>query len=182
MEPLSKRIEVAELVERNIQLLDLRPQAAKKIVDPSREVSVAAEQDLHAHGRRRQSSPLEEPVKSGSDLRVGPQTVEAIVEEGRGRGPKRQVRSKEKKRSVGNFMEGKYSARTDQHRQATQDGDRIRKELQDETAHSGVERSVSGELVHIAFCKAHVGKAGLGNTSSGPSDGAGVAFDAYHLS
>jgi hypothetical protein len=49
LKPCWKRIEVAQLVEGKAKLLDLRAQATKKIVGPSREVRIAAEQYLHTH-------------------------------------------------------------------------------------------------------------------------------------
>src|SRR5215469_8921247 len=70
LEPLRKRVKVAQSLDGNIELLDLRPQTAKDIVAPSREVRITPKQHLQMHVWGRQSSLLEDSVKSGSHLRV----------------------------------------------------------------------------------------------------------------
>jgi len=92
------------------------------------------------------------------------------------------MRGKEKKRGVRDFLEGEYSAGTHQLRQGTQDGDRVGKELQDETAHRRVETSIAGELAYVGLIESQVVQASLGHARSSPSQGASVAFDAYDFS
>jgi len=91
------------------------------------------------------------------------------------------VRGEDKKRGVRNFVEGKYSAGTDQPRQGTQDGDRIGKKLQNKAAHHGVEGFAARDLRNIGLGKADVAQAGLGNSSQGPSDGARIALHSHHF-
>ncbi len=69
-----------------------------------------------------------------------------------------------------------------QARQGPQDGDRIGKELKDETAHRCVKRFVAGDLVYIGVHEAHILKARRGNATLGPHDRARVALYAHHLS
>jgi hypothetical protein len=49
MKPHSQSIEIAELFEVELALLELGPQADKKIVQTSRELSIARKQDFHVH-------------------------------------------------------------------------------------------------------------------------------------
>ncbi len=182
MKSFWQRSEVAQRFERQVLLLNLRPQAAEKIIDPTREVRVTPEQYLHTHGWRRQSSLLEDAVKSESYLCVCPGATDGLTEQRSSRRPNRQMRGKKKKRGVRDFLEGEHSARTHQVRQRTQDSDRIGKELQNETAHRCVERLVAGDLAHIGLREAHMVKASLGNSRSSPSDGTWVVFDAYNFS
>jgi hypothetical protein len=129
LKSLRQRSEVAQRLERQILLLDLRAQTAQKIVDPSRKVWITPEQHLHTHGWRRQSSFLENPVKSESYLCLCSGATDGLMEQRSGRRPERQMRGKKKKRRVRDFLEGEHSAGTHQVRQRTQDGDRVGKEL-----------------------------------------------------
>ena len=93
-------------------------------------------------------------------------------------------RCAERRRNGGvrDFLEGEYSAGTHQLRQGAQDGDGIRKELQDETAHGRVERIIADDFTCVGLRESHVVQASIGHTRSSASDRAQVAFDAYDFS
>ncbi len=80
LKSLQKRLEVAQRFEGKVVLLDLRPQAAEKIVDPSGELWIIPKQDLHTHGWCKQASLFKDPVKIEPDLCICPGASENFVD------------------------------------------------------------------------------------------------------
>ena len=70
MKPFCKSVEVAERLEGQVELLILRFAAANYIRDPSGEVWIVAQRDLHVHAWCRQPGLLENPVQGETHLRV----------------------------------------------------------------------------------------------------------------
>ena len=77
IKPQGKSIEIAELFEVESALLELGPQADKKIVQTSRELGIAREQDFHVHLGNRQSRLWKNLAESQSHFRVHTRTRES---------------------------------------------------------------------------------------------------------
>jgi len=125
---------------------------------------------------------LEDPVKSGSYLRICPGAFDGLMKKRCSRGPKRQVRGKQQKRSVGHFVEGKDSTRPNQSGQGAQCGNRIREKLQNEPAHGSVEEPIARNFTCIGLREADVMQACFIGTNPSPGDRRGVALYPNDLS
>src|SRR5262249_35884204 len=81
LQPLWKRIEISQGLERKVEALDLRAQTAKEVVAPSCEVRITSERHLQTNARRRHSCFLEDPVKSRPDLRICSRALKRFANE-----------------------------------------------------------------------------------------------------
>jgi hypothetical protein len=104
------------------------------------------------------------------------------MQERSARGPKRQVRRKQKKRGVTHFAESKDTARPNQPRQGAQDANGIGEKLQDETAYGCVKGSVGRNFACIGLGEAHIVQARFSHANSSPGDRLGVALYSNDLS
>jgi hypothetical protein len=78
-------------------------------------------------------------------------------------------------------LERKNTARTNQLGKGAQNGNWVRKKLQNETAHGSIELFDFRDFGHIGLDEAHVGQSGFGSANPGPRNRARVAFYANHL-
>ncbi len=114
MDPIRKRVEVAQLFEGNVVLLCQRADGDEKVRDQSGKVGIAPQRRFHMHGWRGQPNFLKDAVKSGSHLRVYARAQEGLMDRRKDFGPKWQPRAKGKKRNPGGLLEDEDSARTNQ--------------------------------------------------------------------
>jgi len=79
-------------------------------------------------------------------------------------------------------LEGNNSTGANQQRQLAQNGSRVRKPHQNETAHGRVEVFTCGDLGNIGLDEAHIMQASFSHASPRAVEGARVALDSHNLS
>ena len=87
-----------------------------------------------------------------------------------------------KNRRPRRFLESNNSTGANQQRQLAQNGNRIRKPHQNQTAHGCVEGFICGDLGNIGLDKAHIMQASFSHASPRAVEGALVALDSHNLS
>src|SRR5215813_10456866 len=91
--------------------------------------------------------------------------------------PKWQSSAKGKHYCPGRFLKSDYSIRMDQANNGAQNGNRIGKKRQDETADNRIKGFVADNLIHISFCEAHVTQSSLSYACLGSRNRACIALD-----